>query len=167
MQAASFESTISRVTCDFTRNPNQVQSTASGKAETFEVSFPQGEAFCLLYVQCALTSVLLQMIGVDPGFDFDVAAANGPWMNALEDEVLNVQPRRNRVPVQPPGNQAPVDMAGRIDQFIRNRIDLGMTILTDMGMLERYGHDLCRFMLDRHDGQIDRTLDALTALGAR
>lgn len=95
------------------------------------------------------------MIGVDPGFDFDVAAANGPWMNALEDEVLSVQPRRNRVPVQPPGNA------------IRNRIDLGMTILTDMGMLERYGHDLCRFMLDRHDGQIDRTLDALTALGAR
>ena len=166
MQATRSESTISRATCGFARNPNQIQSNASRKTEPFEVSFSQSEAFCALCVQCTLTNPL-QVIGVDPNFDFDVAAADAPWMNALEDEVLSVQPRRNRVPVQPPGNQAPVDMAGRVDQFIRNRIDLGMTILNDMGMLERYGHDLCRFMLDRHDGQIDRTLDALTALGAR
>jgi hypothetical protein len=44
MQAPRSASTISRITCDFANNPNQVQNIASRKTETFDVSFSQSEA---------------------------------------------------------------------------------------------------------------------------
>ena len=58
MQAACAECTISRITCDFARNPNQVQSIASRKTKTFDVSFSQGESLCTLCTQCTLTNAL-------------------------------------------------------------------------------------------------------------
>jgi hypothetical protein len=167
VQATRSESTISRATCGFARNPNQIQSNASRKTEPFEVSFSQSEAFCALCVQCTLTNPL-QVIGVDPNFDFDVAAADAPWMNALEDGVLSVHSRRSRTPVQPAAAQAPFH-ADHLNAMmvvpVRNRLEVGMTLLTEMGMLEVYGGDLCRFMLERYEGNIDRAVEGLTALG--
>ena len=160
MQATRSESTISRATYDFARNPNQVQSNASRKTETFEVSFSQSEASCALCVECTLMNAL-QVIGVDPNFDFDVAAADAPWMNALEDGVMSVHSKRSRTPVQPAADQ----LNARIVVPVRDRIEVGMTMLTEMGMLQVYGEDLCRFMLERYAGNVDRAVWDLTALG--
>lgn len=134
---------------------------------------------------------------MDPNFDFDVAAADAPWMNALEDGVLSVHSRRSRTPVQltvpgaavrefrdqieaavnsrrsrtpvqPAAAQAPFHadhLNARMVVPVRNRLEVGMTLLTEMGMLEVYGGDLCRFMLERYEGNIDRAVEGLTALG--
>lgn len=106
-------------------------------------------------VQCTLTNPL-QVIGVDPNFDFDVAAADAPWMNALEDGVLSVHSRRSRTPVQPAAPAA----AGR---GVGERIEAAMTSLGDMGMLQRYGEELCRFMLDRYHGDVFRAVEDILA----
>ena len=103
----------------------------------------------------------LQVIGVDPNFDFDVAAADAPWMNALEDGVMSVHSKRSRTPVQPAADQ----LNARIVVPVRDRIEVGMTMLTEMGMLQVYGEDLCRFMLERYAGNVDRAVWDLTALG--
>ena len=87
-------------------------------------------------------------------------------MNAKEDGVLSVHSKRSRTPVQMAATEAPVRPAeARMEVPVRTRIEFAMTMLTEMGILEVYGRDLCRFMLDRHEGDIDRAVDGLTALG--
>ncbi len=79
-------------------------------------------------------------------------------MNANEDGLLSVHSRRTRTPVQPAAPAA----AG---SCIRDRIEAAMTSLGDMGMLQTYGEELCRFMLDRYDGDVIRAVEALMGLG--
>lgn len=92
---------------------------------------------------------------MDPNFDFDVAAADAPWMNALEDGVLSVHSRRSRTPVQPAAPAAPA----AADRGVRERIEAAMTSLGDMGMLQTYGEELCRFMVDLHRGDVFRAVE--------
>lgn len=94
----------------------------------------------------------LQVIGVSSNFEFDVATANPPWMNANEDGVLSVHSKRSRTPVQP-------------DQVQRFEIDQRLRILEDMGMLQVYGVELCEFLLERHRNNVERVVEDLTALG--
>jgi hypothetical protein len=95
-----------------------------------------------------------------------VSVPDPPWMNAKEDGVLSVHSKRSRTPVQMAATEAPVRPAeARMEVPVRTRIEFAMTMLTEMGILEVYGRDLCRFMLDRHEGDIDRAVDGLTALG--
>ncbi len=93
---------------------------------------------------------------MDPKFDFDVAAADAPWMNANEDGVLSVKPKRNRSPVHP---------VLAITAVIAAQTGAGLTLLGEMGILQVYGEELCRFMLDRHRGNVEQAVESLTALG--
>jgi len=68
----------------------------------------------------------LQVIGVNSNFEFDVATANPPWMNANEDGVLSVHSKRSRTPVQP-------------DQVQRFEIDQRLRMLEDM-VFEQHIH---------------------------
>ena len=87
-------------------------------------------------------------------------------MNAMEDGVLSVHSKRIRTPVQMAATEAPVRPAGaRMEVPVHTRIEIAMTMLTEMGIVEVYGRELCRFMLDRHEGDIDRAVGGLTALG--
>ncbi len=93
---------------------------------------------------------------MDPKFDFDVAATDAPWMNANEDGVLSVKPKRNRTTVHP---------VREITDVIAAQIGAGLTLLGEMGILQVYGEELCRFMLDRHRGNVEQAVESLTALG--
>jgi|LauGreDrversion4_2_1035121.scaffolds.fasta_scaffold99879_1 hypothetical protein len=108
-------------------------------------------------VWCALPENL-QVIGLDSTFEFDVSVPDPPWMNANEDGLLSVHSRRSRTPVQPVAPAA----AGR---GIRDRIEAAMTTLGDMGMIQTYGEELCRFMLDRYNGDVIRAVESLMELG--
>ena len=76
-------------------------------------------------VQCTLPNAL-QVLGVASDFDFDVAAADPPWMNALEDGALSVHSKRSRTPVQPAAAQAPFHadhLNARMVVPVRNRLE--------------------------------------------
>lgn len=103
-------------------------------------------------VHCALPKPL-QVIGMDSNFDFDVSAPDPPWMDANEDGVLIR--KRSRTPVQP---AAPA-------LSTRDRIEASMRILEEMGMIHVYGSNLCRFILDRHNGDVELAIQDLGALG--
>jgi hypothetical protein len=107
-------------------------------------------------VQCTLPNAL-QVLGVASDFDFDVAAADAPWMNALEDGVLSVTSRRSRTPVQA---AAPLELPQRH----RDRILAAMTTLEEMGMIDVYGAQLCTFTVERCLGDVGRAVEELTAL---
>ena len=113
-------------------------------------------------VHCALPKPL-QVIGMDSNFDFDVSAPDPPWMDANEDGVLIR--KRSRTPVQP---AAPAD-AGRVQPAApalsrRDIIEASMRILEEMGMVHVYGASICRFILDRHNGDVELAIQDLGSL---
>jgi D-aminopeptidase len=104
-------------------------------------------------------------------------------MNANEDGLLSVHSRRSRTPVQltVPGaavrefrdqieaavnsrrSRTPVQPAvhaAAVREF-RDQIEAAVTSLRDMGILQTYGEELCRFMLHRHNGDVLRAVEAL------
>jgi hypothetical protein len=94
------------------------------------------------------------MIGVDANFDFNVASPNPPWLNANEDGILSVHPRRSRIPVlrEPEHGEAVANL------------QQGMLTMEDMGLCDRFGTELCRIMLMRHKNEVIRAVDALMQL---
>jgi hypothetical protein len=78
-------------------------------------------------------------------------------MNANEDGLLSVQSKRSRTPVQPAA-------AAAAGTGLSDRIAAAMTSLGEMGMLQTFGEELCRFMLNRHNGDVFRAVEALTEL---
>jgi hypothetical protein len=160
MQAPRSASTISRITCDFANNPNQVQSIASRKTETFDVSFSQSEACCTICVQCTLPNAL-QVLGVASDFDFDVAAADPPWMNALEDGALSVHSKRSRTPVQRDDRDwIRAEKAAAVVHYAP-LIESSMRTLHEMGMIQVYGEELCQFTVERYMGNLELALEEL------
>jgi hypothetical protein len=99
----------------------------------------------------------LQIIGVGPEVNFDVSASNPPWMDANEDGILNLPSKRSRTPVQPDQGPAAVRRSHRFEENLQQ--------LEDMGLLQVYGAELCRFMLQRHGNMLENCIEGLTALG--
>jgi hypothetical protein len=75
-------------------------------------------------------------------------------MNANEDGLLSVHSRRSRTPVQ-------LTVPGAAVREFRDQIEAAVTSLRDMGILQTYGEELCRFMLHRHNGDVLRAVEAL------
>ena len=91
------------------------------------------------------------MIGVDLNFDFNVASPNPPWMDANEDRILSVHPKRSRTPVLI--TVAEAEAAAKLQQ--------GMLMMEEMGLCTRFGTELCRNMLMRHENEFNLAMDAL------
>ena len=90
------------------------------------------------------------MIRVDANFDFNVASPNPPWLDANEDGILSVHPRRSRIPVQTTDAVA----AAQLQQE-------GMRMMAEMGLCHRFGEELCRNMMMRHDNDVIKAIDGL------
>jgi len=95
---------------------------------------------------CVQTNAL-QVIGVDPNFDFDVAAADPLWMNANEDGILSVRSRRRQSD----------------DEILAQRSIQNIHRMEEMGLIHRFGRDICVAMLERHEQDFDRALDGIMA----
>ena len=94
------------------------------------------------------------MIGVDETFDFDVAAANPPWMDANEDGILSVHSRRSRSVVLREAEEAAA--VAKLQQ--------GMLMMEEMGLCARFGTEMCRNMLMRNEADFEAAMDALMQL---
>lgn len=113
--------------------------------------FPFHKVRLWCFYECTLLKAL-QMIGVDASFDFDVSVPNPPWMDANEDGILRVPPRRNLRHAE----DAAAAAAAKVEQ--------GMLMMEEMGICARFGNELCRNMLMRNEGDVNVAVEALWAL---
>ena len=97
------------------------------------------------------------MIGVDDKFDFNVAAPNPPWMDANEDGILSVHPKRSRTPVLREADHVDAREAA---------LQQGMLVMEEMGLVARFGFELCRSQLLRHEN-VNVAVDALMQLAPK
>ena len=117
--------------------------------------FPFHKVRLWCFYECTLLKAL-QMIGVDASFDFDVSVPNPPWMDANEDGILRVPPKRNLRHAEDAAAAAAAAAVVKVQQ--------GMLTMEAMGLCVRFGSELCRIMLMRHRNDVDRAVDALMQL---
>jgi len=113
--------------------------------------FPFHKVRLWCFYECTLLKAL-QMIGVDATFDFDVSVPNPPWMDANEDGILRVPPKRNLRHAE----DAAAAAVAKVQQ--------GMLMMEEMGICARFGNELCRNMLMRNEGDVNVAVDALWQL---
>ena len=84
---------------------------------------------------------------MQPNFDFDVAASEPHWMNANEDGILAIRSKRR-----------PSDAEALAQRSVQN-----IHRMEEMGLIHRFGRDICEAMLEQHDQDFDRALDGILA----
>ncbi len=96
-------------------------------------------------------SELLQVIGLDSKFDFDVSAPNPPWMDANDDGALSVHSRRER------------KLERRAERAVNEtKHEQCLRIMEDMGFCEVYGQAWVKEMLLRCDNDLEQAIAGLT-----
>ena len=133
-----------------------LRNTQTKYREEFEnkpkvLMFPFHKVRLWCFYECPLL-IALQMIGVDATFDFDVSVPNPPWMDANEDGILRVPPKRNLRHAE----DAAAAAVAKVEQ--------GMLMMEEMGICARFGNELCRNMLMRNEGDVNVAVEALWAL---